>query len=211
MGSKEYFDNIASDWDNVRTDFFSETVREKVYCIAKAEAGMTAADIGAGTGFITSGLIVKNLNVIAIDQSNQMLEQLKQNLSNHSRLTCHQGKSENLPIDDNSVDLVFANMYLHHVENPSISINEMVRILKHGGKIIITDLDKHEHDFLVTEQHDRWMGFAREDIHNWFIESGLQQIVVSGIGQNCCADSTTSCCSAEISIFIASGIKPEYS
>lgn len=208
MGSKEYFDNIASDWDNVRTDFFSEAVREKAYCVAQIKAGMTAADIGAGTGFITSGLIAKDLNVIAVDQSNKMLEQLQLNLSYHSKLTCYQGESENIPICDNSVDLVFANMYLHHVENPSVSINEMVRVLKHGGKIIITDLDQHKHDFLVTEQHDRWMGFAREDIRNWFMESGLQQIEVSDIGQNCCADSAAGCCSAEISIFIASGVKP---
>ncbi|WP_243450372.1 hypothetical protein [Desulfosporosinus sp. Sb-LF] len=49
MSSKEYFDTVASVWDNLRKDFFSETVREKAYQVAGVELGKTAADIGAGT------------------------------------------------------------------------------------------------------------------------------------------------------------------
>jgi ubiquinone/menaquinone biosynthesis C-methylase UbiE len=55
-------------------------------------------------------------------------------------------------------------MLLHHVENPKVAIKEMVRILKPGGMIVITDLDEHKFEFLKTEQHDRWMGFKREDV-----------------------------------------------
>lgn len=54
-------------------------------------------------------------------------------------------ESDKLAIDSESVDYVFANMYLHHVENPLLAIQEMVRILKSGGKIVITNADEHCH------------------------------------------------------------------
>lgn len=34
MGSKEYFDEVATQWDEMRVGFFSEAVREKAYSVA---------------------------------------------------------------------------------------------------------------------------------------------------------------------------------
>lgn len=73
-------------------------------------------------------------------------------------------RQESLPIADEAVDYVFANMYLHHVESPPEAIKEMARILKPEGRLIIADLDVHAFQFLKDEHHDRWMGFKREDI-----------------------------------------------
>jgi ubiquinone/menaquinone biosynthesis C-methylase UbiE len=64
------------------------------------------------------------------------------------------------------VDYVFANMYLHHVEQPVAAIREMARILKARGKLV--DLDEHNFESLRTEQHDRWPGFYREEVRQWF-------------------------------------------
>lgn len=75
--SKEYFDEVASNWDNMRNNFFSDDVRKAAYKTAHVEEGKIAADIGAGTGFITEGLIKRNIKVIAVDQSFEMLNLLK--------------------------------------------------------------------------------------------------------------------------------------
>ncbi len=83
------------------------------------------------------------------------------------------GKAKRLPSAYASVDYAFANMYLHHVEHPVIAIKEMARIVKPGGRVVITDLDEHTFEFLVAEQHDRWMGFKREDVKRWFEDAGL--------------------------------------
>jgi SAM-dependent methyltransferase len=97
-------------------------------------------------------------------------------------------------------------MYLHHVENPEKAINEMSRILKQGGKLFITDLDKHNHEFLRTEQYDKWLGFNRNDIKKWFESAGLKNVVVDCVGAKCCADSESKNTErAEISIFIGYG------
>ena len=112
MSSKEYFEGVADQWDDMRSGFFSEKVREAAYKAADIKAGKLAADIGAGTGFVTKGLVRQGLEVIAVDQSEAMLEELK---SKYPDLDCRQGQAEDLPLTDDAVNYVFANMYLHHL------------------------------------------------------------------------------------------------
>ncbi|WP_203218967.1 methyltransferase domain-containing protein [Geoglobus acetivorans] len=189
----------------MRKSFFSETVREKALSVAGVEKGRTAADIGAGTGFITEGLVRKGLRVIAVDRSEVMLAEMKKKFGGFQVDYCV-GDAEKLPIPDEAVDYVFANMCLHHVESPPKAIKEMVRILKSGGRLVVTDLDEHSFEFLREEHHDRWMGFRREDIERWFREAGLGNVSVECAGEDCCAQS---CCGeyARVSIFVASGEK----
>jgi ubiquinone/menaquinone biosynthesis C-methylase UbiE len=208
MGSTEYFNQIAGKWDEVRTTLFSENVRKVAVKYAEVKRGLVAADIGAGAGFITEELLRNGLNVIAVDQSLEMVNEMKKRFSNSKDAEFRLGESESLPLNNESVDLVFANMYLHHVETPAKAIKEMVRILKPGGKLIITDADEHNYEFLRTEQHDVWLGFKREDIRSWFSDAGLADIKVDCVGENCCPTSESSGEKVEISIFVAMGKKP---
>jgi precorrin-6B methylase 2 len=61
----------------MREGFFSEAVRKKALATAGVQRGEIAADIGAGTGFITEALIGQGLRVIAIDESEAMLETMR--------------------------------------------------------------------------------------------------------------------------------------
>jgi len=206
MNSKKYFYKVAQQWDNMQQSFFSEDIREKAFSVAGVKKGMIAADIGAGSGFITEGLIGKGLKVIAVDQSEAMLAEMRKKFSRAEGIEYRLGESEKLPIPDEAVDYVFANMYIHHVESLPKAIKEMVRILKPGGELVITDMDEHEFKFLKEEHHDRWMGFKREDVRRWFEAAGLKNVIVDCVGESCCAQS--SCGEhASISIFVASGEK----
>lgn len=61
----------------MRKSFFSEAVRNKAFSTACVQRGKTAADTGAGTGFITEGLIHNGLKVIAVDHSEAVLEEMR--------------------------------------------------------------------------------------------------------------------------------------
>jgi len=206
MSNNEYFDRVASEWDSMRSEFFSEAVREAAMNKAQVQAGKTAADLGAGTGFVTAGLLQRGLRVVCVDHSEEMAKILKEKFGNQD-FDVRTGEYDSLPIDDASVDYVFANMYLHHVDDPSKAIHEMARILRPGGRLVITDVDEHNHDFLLKEHHDRWPGFRREDVTRWFESAGLVNVSINCAGQDCCAASKDGSDTAAISIFVAYGEK----
>ena len=54
MNSKNYFNRVAGEWDEMRKGFFSDRVREAALEKAGVLSGKSATDIGAGTGFITA-------------------------------------------------------------------------------------------------------------------------------------------------------------
>ncbi len=206
MSSQDYFDDVAENWDAMRESFFPDEVRDVALATAGVRAGEVAGDVGAGSGFITQALLRAGASVIAVDPSEAMLEVMKQKFGSQAA-AYRQGSAEALPIPDGALDHVFANMALHHVEHPEQAIHEMARTLKPGGKLVITDLDEHHFTFLAEEHHDRWMGFKRGDVQHWFEQAGLKQVSVKGIGSECCADSSCGTQRAEVSIFIALGIK----
>lgn len=205
-GSLDYFEKHANEWDSMRESFFSDDIRQKAIAKANIKTGETAADIGAGTGYISEALNVKGVKVFAVDESPAMLKVLKEKFG--ETIETLVGTSDLIPLSESSVNHAFANMYLHHVPGPAKAIVEMVRIVKPGGSVVITDLDEHSFEFLRTEQNDRWMGFKRSDIKDWFLKAGLTNVTVESTDENCCSDSTCGCTSAKISVFIAHGQKP---
>lgn len=207
MSSKPYFDAVAGQRDTLRAGFFSEEVRRRALEAAGVHPGQRAADIGAGSGFLTEALLAAGLFVTAVDQSKAMLAVMAAKFGPRPDLTLVPGQAGSLPLPEGSQDHVLANMYLHHVEDPAAAVAEMARLLRPGGRLVVTDLDEHDFDFLRQEHHDRWMGFKRPDVERWLREAALDDVAVDRLDRNCCADS---CCGqqrAEISIFMASGTR----
>ncbi len=93
---------------------------------------MVVADVGAGTGFIAAGLAPLVRRVYVVDGSAAMLDVARKNLSGFENIEYHQADGLELPFPDESLDAVFANMYLHHCPDPLAAIREMVRVLRPG-------------------------------------------------------------------------------
>jgi ubiquinone/menaquinone biosynthesis C-methylase UbiE len=202
---RDYFDKVADQWDDMRRAFFGEGVRRASIEAARVGPGMIVADVGTGTGFLAELALDAGARVIGIDISDAMLAQVMSRFAGRP-FEARQGDTAALPLQTEEVDAVLGNMVLHHAEDPPAAIREMARALKPGGTLVITDADSHTHEWLRTEQHDRWLGFARGDISRWFQEAGLDEVTVGDTREIC---SPTSDCGtqAAITIFIARGRK----
>lgn len=204
---------MASKWDKLRSGYFSEGMREKAIELAAPIAGRVAADIGAGTGFVSEGLLRRRLRVIAVDESREMLKEARKKLGGNRAIEFRVGRvgrvgrAERIPIESRTMDYVFANMLLHHLDSPPAAVVEMARTLRAEGTMVITDLKEHNFDFLRTEQHDKWMGFGAGEVKRWLEEAGLVSVSVTDICESCCATSDAGA-KAEVPIFAAVGKKP---
>jgi ubiquinone/menaquinone biosynthesis C-methylase UbiE len=208
---RRYFDEIASEWDRMRESAFGNEVREFAISVANVQPGpdRLAADIGVGTGFIAQGLIERGLRVIAIDHSMKMLRVIKQKMPNAAALAFCRADAERLPLCSGAVDYVFANMCLHHLARPRQAIDEMGRILRAGGRLVITDLNAHRFTFLTEERRDRWLGFEHPKLKGWLLEAGLRDVEVEDTNEYVSVQSSTCAEHAQIGILVAYGDKPD--
>jgi len=213
QASSQYFNQVAGSWDQISAGYFGKPVRDSAIARAYLRPEMAVADIGSGTGFVAAGLAPLVRRVYVVDGSKAMLEVAQKNLGEFSNVEYHEADGASLPFPEESLDAVFANMYLHHTPDPLAAIREMVRVLRPGGRLVITDMDEHPYTWLKQEMADAWQGFEREQVRAWFKQSGLVNVIVDCTGQSCCAQSSQPAIKdqegnqANISIFVATGTR----
>ncbi|HPS57338.1 MAG TPA: class I SAM-dependent methyltransferase [Spirochaetota bacterium] len=162
--------------------FNSVQVRDEAVMQVKADPGKTAADIGAGTGFITEGLLNAGCNVIAVDSSPEMISVLKERFGHMQDVQVVFSGYSPLKLNDNCTDYVFSYMQLSVSENPAVFISELKRIVKPGGKIAVTDLLFHKHNSVTEKYGFMHHGFTLPDLYDWFVQAGIKNISIETAG-----------------------------
>jgi ArsR family transcriptional regulator len=136
---------------------------------------MVIADLGAGDGSFSLLLAQRAERVIAVDSSAKMIdfarEQVKR--SDVKNVDYRLGDMEEVPIDDESVDLVFFSQSLHHALHPDRALNEAYRILRPGGRIAVLDLAKHRFEEARDIYADEWLGFSEAELESMLTKAGF--------------------------------------
>ncbi|MBI2430039.1 MAG: arsenite methyltransferase [Ignavibacteriales bacterium] len=112
---------------------------------AQIRSGDTVVDLGSGAGndaFVARSIVGENGKVIGIDMTEQMIAKAKKNAEKlgFSNVEFLSGDIENIPITDNTVDVVVSNCVMNLVPNKQKAFAETYRILKSGGHFSISDI-----------------------------------------------------------------------
>lgn len=147
---------------------------------------ITVADLGAGEGTISQFLARHAKKVIAIDNSEKMVEFGSSLAKEHGfeNLEYRQGDIEEPPIEPGSVDLVLLSQALHHAINPARAIAAAHRILRHGGRIVILDLLAHNFERARELYADLWLGFSEVELHRMLNEAGFSKSDISVVSRD---------------------------
>jgi len=194
----------ADNRDSFREEFLLERVRDEAIIQLKTIGGKVAADIGAGTGFMSEGLLDAELKVIAVDSSQAMIDFMTEKFGDIPEFKALLSDPGIIKLSDDSVDYAFANMYLHYENDPQTAIKEIFRILKPGGKAAITDLITHTRAEQI--KNHKWPGFSFPDLYDWFINAGFKNISIEKMSRSCtCSDEKGD--EFQINVFVATGEK----
>ena len=107
--------------------------------------GDTVVDLGSGAGndvFVARALTGDSGRVIGIDFSEDMLAKANKNKSklNFENVEFRIGEIEEIPLEDNTADVVISNCVLNLVPDKQKACAEIMRILKPGGHFCISDI-----------------------------------------------------------------------
>jgi ubiquinone/menaquinone biosynthesis C-methylase UbiE len=99
--------------------------------------GMTVADIGCGTGYLTlpaAQIVGEEGHVYAVDISREMLLEVEKKIKGKkSNITPLLSDENSIPLEDSSVDYCLMAFLLHEVEDPEVFLGEVKRILRKPG------------------------------------------------------------------------------
>jgi ArsR family transcriptional regulator len=139
---------------------------------------LVVADLGAGEGTIAQLMAQRAKKVIAIDNSEKMVEFGSDLAKKHgiANLEYRLGDLEEVPIRSGTVDLAFLSQALHHARHPDRAMAEAWRILKPGGRIAILDLNRHHFEQARELYADLWLGFTELELEQYLKAAGFQKL-----------------------------------
>ena len=145
---KGVFDSVASNYDlmNDLMSFGIHRIWKRIAIdLAGVKRGQTILDLASGTGDLAakySTLVGPEGKVIMSDINAAMLEEGRQRMANEGHIgniDYMQINAENIPLQDNSVDLVSIAFGLRNVTDKQKALNEMHRIIKPGGRVLVLE------------------------------------------------------------------------
>jgi ArsR family transcriptional regulator len=175
----EYFNRLAGKFG--RTYIPGRSWQALAHALLRLLPAMVIADLGAGEGTLSQLLARGAKKVIAIDNSEKMVE-FGANLAREhgfENLEYRLGDIEAPPIDEQSVDLALFSQALHHASSPQQAVTAAYRILRLGGRIVVLDLASHSHEQARELYADVWLGFSEIELHRILSRAGFSQIEIS--------------------------------
>jgi ubiquinone/menaquinone biosynthesis C-methylase UbiE/DNA-binding transcriptional ArsR family regulator len=139
---------------------------------------LVIADLGAGEGTVSQLLARRAKKVIAVDNSEKMIEFGSSLARAHGvkNLEYRFGDLEELPVKKGEVDVAFFSQSLHHAQHPPQALAEAFRIVKPGGRVIILDLLKHHFEEARALYADVWLGFSEVELRRLLSDAGFENI-----------------------------------
>lgn len=170
--------------------------------LASLKEGEIVLDLGSGAGFDSFLAVTKvgpNGRVIGVDMTPEMVEKARENAKKNraENVEFRLGEIENLPVADNSIDVVISNCVINLSADKPRVFQEVYRVLKPGGRIAISDIAlRKELPEKIRECIEAYVGCVGGailiDQYKRLVKaSGLKDVKITIKGSSACIDPNT--------------------
>jgi len=162
--AREYFNKLAGKFG--RSYCPGRSWQGLAHLLLTLVPAIDVADLGAGEGTLSQLLAKRARKVIAIDNSERMVEVGTQLAKDHgfTNLEYRLGDLEDPPIAENSIDLAIFSQALHHANSPQKALGAARRFLRSGGRLVVVDLLAHTFEQARELYADLWLGFSEIEL-----------------------------------------------
>ena len=157
--------------------------------LAELKAGETVLDLGSGGGvdvFLAAQKVGENGDVIGVDMTAEMLEKARESatVGNYTNVEFRAGEIENLPVEDDSIDVVISNCVVNLSPDKLATYREVFRVLKPNGRILISDLvTEGELPDDVRQSSEAWAcciagALEKQEYLNTITKAGFRDVTI---------------------------------
>jgi len=178
--AQAYFRAHAAEWDRIRKLHVTDDAVEEAIRAALADRPFRSLlDLGTGTGRMLELFGPEIERGLGLDLSLDMLLLARDRLERAGLKNCsvRHGDIYDLPLADDSFDVVILHQVLHFLDDGARAIHEAARVLRTGGRLLVVDFAPHEQEFLREQFAHRRLGFAPETVTQWITASGLEPVL----------------------------------
>jgi ubiquinone/menaquinone biosynthesis C-methylase UbiE len=139
---EDAFTRQAAAFEDTRRNRVFTTDAEWLFDRVELTGSELVLDVAAGTGHAARLLAPRSLAVIAVDATPAMLAEGRERLEHDGvrNVVLLRGDANELHFADATFDVAVVRFAIHHFEDPTVPIAEMVRCLRDGGRVVVADL-----------------------------------------------------------------------
>ena len=131
-------------------------------------------DIASGDGVLAELMAPHSNRYVCLDASSKVVAAATERLRRLPNVEVREGDMHALPLDDASFDLVALMHALTYAAHPAQAVAEAARVLRPGGRLLLTSLAKHEHRAVVESFGHVNLGFSEKDLRRFVTKAGME-------------------------------------
>lgn len=131
-------------------------------------------DIASGDGVLAELLAPHAHRYVCVDASPRVVAAAAERLRRFRNVEVREGDMHALPFADASFDLVVLMHALTYADKPAQAVADAARVLRPGGRLLLSSLNRHEHQAVVQAYGHANLGFSDKELRRFVSKAGLE-------------------------------------